>query len=277
MEPKDIKTPAEFKAGQFIQLKTGFNYGCRKGYVYQITRVNGDYIVAAKMGKGYKNMLTGNIAGNSFNVMSDRLKNWIEKGAISFVELTEVTKTEEYTSTVRRPKKQTGISTEIVEDNTQQANDKQYTITKDIDTRDNSDLWVVKFVDRMDREEYKETANAIKTIGGYYSKFKKGFIFKEDPAEKLDQLFGSSTTQEAEPQENEEEATTMADYIVDTSTEIIAKLHMPQGNYIYDSEYKKQMAEFVKQNISKITQLVISKIPFKDLRLLVEKINEEAA
>lgn len=58
-------------------------------------------------------------------------------------------------------------------------------IIADKDTRDNSDLWVVKIKDRVDREKYIELSTNFKKLGGYWSRFKNGFIFKEDPTAKL--------------------------------------------------------------------------------------------
>ena len=60
-----------------------------------------------------------------------------------------------------------------------------YKITKGEDTRDGSDLWVVRIVETLDREAYKAEAAAMKDHGGYYSKFKHGFIFRFDPTEIL--------------------------------------------------------------------------------------------
>jgi len=57
-----------------------------------------------------------------------------------------------------------------------------YTITEEKDTRDNSDLWVMRITDRLSTEAYQATATALKKIGGCYSRFKKGFIFKSEPA-----------------------------------------------------------------------------------------------
>jgi hypothetical protein len=61
----------------------------------------------------------------------------------------------------------------------------EYTITEDMDTRDDSKLWVVKFTERMGRDEYLKTAATLKKIGGYWSKFKRGFIFRNNPADAL--------------------------------------------------------------------------------------------
>ena len=202
LEPKEIEAPTEFKEGQRFILKAGFNYGCYRGAVYQIDRISeAKTIHSYKMGIGYKNVCKGNVRGNSFSCTSDKLKMWVEKGAIAFIELVEVEKTEEYTSSIRRPKKQTGVSTEVREPQAgaQESNTpKDYTITPDTDTRDNSLLWVVRFTETMSREAYKETAAIIKTLGGYYSKFKHGFIFKEDPTDRLNNQFNEDHAESEE-------------------------------------------------------------------------------
>lgn len=60
-----------------------------------------------------------------------------------------------------------------------------YTIKADKDTRDGSDLWVVSLNDRVTREEFTQIKKSMKALGGYWSNFKKGFIFKEDPTAQL--------------------------------------------------------------------------------------------
>ena len=60
-----------------------------------------------------------------------------------------------------------------------------YKITKGEDTRDGSILWVVRIVETLDEAEYIAENNRMKGLGGYYSKFKHGFIFKFDPTKKL--------------------------------------------------------------------------------------------
>ncbi|SET71886.1 hypothetical protein SAMN05216521_102071 [Enterocloster clostridioformis] len=60
-----------------------------------------------------------------------------------------------------------------------------YKITKGEDTRDGSELWLVRIEETLDREAYKAEAAAMKERGGYYSKFRKAFIFRFDPTEIL--------------------------------------------------------------------------------------------
>lgn len=57
----------------------------------------------------------------------------------------------------------------------------QYTIIQDVDTRDNSVLWVVKPNTFLGKDKFSEVNDAMKKIGGYYSKFKHGFIFRKEP------------------------------------------------------------------------------------------------
>lgn len=59
------------------------------------------------------------------------------------------------------------------------------TVSEGEDTRDLSQLWVVRINETLDKEEYIKMNNTMKELGGYYSKFKHGFIFRENPTEKL--------------------------------------------------------------------------------------------
>jgi hypothetical protein len=60
-----------------------------------------------------------------------------------------------------------------------------YTVKNCIDTRDNTPLWVLKIYESLSREIYLQVAEQLKKSGGYYSKFKKGFIFKCEPCNDL--------------------------------------------------------------------------------------------
>jgi len=83
--------------------------------------------------------------------------------------------------------------------------DGEYTIIADVDTRDNSPLWVVKLNNRVDKNEFNNIKFQImKPLDGYYSRFKGGFIFKYDPTSKL---LGEQP--EGQEQEQKEEQSTI--------------------------------------------------------------------
>lgn len=87
-----------------------------------------------------------------------------------------------------------------------------YTITADTDTRDNSNIWVVKLKNRVDTEEFNRIRNDVmKPINGYYSRFKGGFIFKYDPTSKLMPNI-EQTAEEVTEQKQEE---TITDNVID--------------------------------------------------------------
>jgi hypothetical protein len=65
-------------------------------------------------------------------------------------------------------------------------------IIKDVDTRDNSEIYVVKIITHVD--DFKSLRDEMDAFGGYYSRFKRGFIFKEDPTEKLKSEFNDTGT-----------------------------------------------------------------------------------
>lgn len=60
-----------------------------------------------------------------------------------------------------------------------------FKVTHGEDTRDCSELWVVRVVENLSKDEYIRINKAMQAIGGYYSKFKHGFIFRFEPSEKL--------------------------------------------------------------------------------------------
>ena len=64
-------------------------------------------------------------------------------------------------------------------------NDISYKITHGEDTRDGSELWLVRINEALTREQYLAENKAMKDRGGYYSKFRHAFIFRVDPTEIL--------------------------------------------------------------------------------------------
>ena len=83
-------------------------------------------------------------------------------------------------SGVQRTQEKTEESTQI-----EQKEKYTYKITKAEDTRDGSVLWLVRILESLDKAAYIAENKAMKERGGYYSKFKHGFIFRNDPTEIL--------------------------------------------------------------------------------------------
>ncbi len=64
-------------------------------------------------------------------------------------------------------------------------NHERYQIKKSTHTKTGEDIYLVKIVDTLEREEFLEEKQKLKEMGGYYSKYTHSFVFKEDPSDKL--------------------------------------------------------------------------------------------
>jgi len=60
-----------------------------------------------------------------------------------------------------------------------------YAIEESKHTKTGAQIWLVKWLDRLSREEYVTLNNKIRSIGGYYSRYTHSFIFNSDPTEAL--------------------------------------------------------------------------------------------
>ncbi|MEG1353658.1 MAG: hypothetical protein RR255_00030 [Bacilli bacterium] len=176
------------KDGQCFVLKNHFTYGKKKGLVYCIHEVGEE---GKKYFKAYKMniKLTKECHGKAdptntwFIGNTDNISKWIGKNAISWCEIKEVSVSYEVEKIVKKVIK--ADKTNVANANDFNINNLTFTTTEDIDTRNNEKIYIVKVVEKLDREEYIFVSKYIKTLGGYYSKFKHGFLFKENPKDLL--------------------------------------------------------------------------------------------
>lgn len=202
-----VDTIGNIKEGQCFVLKSNFNYGRYKGLVYRIheTERNGQkhfhaYKLNGKLTKEY----TGNASRNNYWFIgsgdSECLTKWIEKGSIAWCHIEEVKTSYEVEKVVKKTikaknKVDTSITTETTQTEETITNAYTYVISEDVDTRTGEKIYLVKITEKLSREEYMVVNKYIKSLGGYYSRFKHGFLFKEDPSEKLN---GAVTKTEAD-------------------------------------------------------------------------------
>lgn len=187
----------EIKEGQCFILKSNFNYGCYKGLVYRIheTVYNTPEKGETKHYHAYKlnGKLTKECTGqantnNRFGLYNtEKFMKWINEGAIAWCEIKEVKTPYDVEKVI---KKKISNNTDekkadqtIVETKTTVKAAYTYDIAEDIDTRDDSKIWVVKVKEKV--EDFSALRADMKKIDAYYSKFKHGFIFKYNPTEVL--------------------------------------------------------------------------------------------
>ncbi|MDD5013514.1 MAG: N-6 DNA methylase [Atribacterota bacterium] len=70
----------------------------------------------------------------------------------------------------------------------QKTENTMFTITPSKHTQTGKDIWVAKLETRVSTDEFNELRKKIGKLGGYYSRFVSGFVFNEDPTDKLRSL-----------------------------------------------------------------------------------------
>lgn len=201
------------KEGQLFILKVNFNYGCYKGLVYRIheSEYNGKKSYRAyKLNGKLTKECTGNASRNNSwyigTADDESFLGWIEKGSISWCHIEEVKTPYEVEKVVKKTIKadhKEYYTTEGEQAATQETNINNYTyqVSEDTDTRDGSRIYLVKVAEKLSREEYIQVNNFIKSLGGFYSRFKHAFLFKEDPTEKLNAITQETiSTEESTPE-----------------------------------------------------------------------------
>lgn len=190
-------TTGSIKEGQLFILKSNFNYGCYKGLVYRIheTERNGQkHFHAYKLNGKLTKECTGNASRNNYWFVgsgdSECLTKWIEKGSIAWCHIEEVKTPYEVEKVVKKTikaekKNTTSTTTETAQTEETDVNAYAYEVSEDTDTRTGEKIYLVKVAEKLSRDEYIAVNRYIKSLGGYYSKFKHAFLFKENPAEKL--------------------------------------------------------------------------------------------
>ena len=188
------------KEGQLFILKSNFNYGCYKGLVYCIheTERNGQkHFHAYKLNGKLTKECKGNASRNNYWFVGsendeDFLK-WINKGSIAWCHIEEVKTPYEVEKVVKKnfkteKKNATSTTTETAQTEEINLNTYTYEVSEDTDTRTGEKIFLVKVTEKLSREEYITVNKYIKSLGGYYSRFKHAFLFKENPAEKINTI-----------------------------------------------------------------------------------------
>ena len=203
------------KDGQCFILKTSFNYGRNKGYVYRIKATVYEDGKTSYHAYKLNGKLTKECTGNAnqanhwfIGTMTDGFMKWVNKGAIAWCEIQEVKTPYEVEKVVKKVIKSNTNKTETKATETDvDVNKYTYEVTEDTDTRTGEKIYLAKVIEKLSREEYIKVNQHIKSLGGYYSKFKHAFLFKENPCEKLNATIKETenntvddTTEQAETQ-----------------------------------------------------------------------------
>lgn len=268
-ETKAVETTSgNLKDGQCFILKTSFNYGRYKGLVYRIhevREVGKKYFTAYKLNGKLTKECHGLASQNNtwYIGTADTITKWVDKGAISWCELQEVKTPYEVEKVVKKTlraekKPAQKNTTEATEKTSTDISNLNFEVSEDTDTRTNEKIYLVKVAEKLSREDYIKVNKYIKSFGGYYSKFKHAFLFKEYPT-KLLNISNVETVTESEekPTEATEKAIEIAQQEETKQTinyKITEDMHTKTGAKIWivspDAELNKQDFAEVKRKFA---------------------------
>lgn len=239
------------KEGQLFILKSDFNYGRYKGYTYRIHEtVHEDgqkrYYAYKLNGKKTKEC-TGQANKSNYWYIYDTEKflKWFSQGAIAWCHIEEIKTPYEVEKVVKKTikaekKNTTFATTETAQAEETSVNDYTYEISEDTDTRTGEKIYLVKVAEKLSREEYIVVNKYIKSLGGYYSRFKRAFLFRENPVEKLNGAV-MEITKESEEQISNTEKTEQKKETV--SYIITEDQHTKTGEKIWIVKPEKQLSK----------------------------------
>lgn len=237
------------KDGQCFIVKTSFNYGHNKGYVYRIhaTKYEDGKVLyhAYKLNGKLTKECTGTANSGNYWFITDNFIRWFEKGSLAWCHIEEVKTPYEVEKVVKKTikaEKKNTTTTEATEAATEETNVNNYTyeVTEDTDTRTNEKIYLVKVAEKLSREEYITVNKYMKSLGGYYSRFKRAFLFRENPVEKLN-VTVIEITKESEDQTRNTEKTEQKKETV--SYIITEDQHTKTGEKIWIVKPEKQLSK----------------------------------
>lgn len=183
-----IDETGEKKQGQCFVLNTNFNYGCCKGFVYQIQEIkyNDGKIgyCAYKMNGKLTKICTGSATRSNYWYIGsgehDNLSRHLKNGNISWCHIEEVRTPYEVEKLVKVDTKNRKSPEQP------QTEEKEtfgnYTVEKSKHTKTGETIYLVKPIEKLSEEKYQDAKKKMIENGGYYSKFVHGFIFKKFPS-----------------------------------------------------------------------------------------------
>ncbi|WP_252225330.1 MULTISPECIES: hypothetical protein [unclassified Clostridium] len=237
---KPVKVERDFvKIGDIVNYK-----GNRKTYCYwKVTYINEERKTFSyeQVGKKYQDLKN-----------PKRYYNYLSKlDQYDIFELKEVEEVETIEKWVREKTKTNKNETVKTKQEQPVQQNLTYTIEESEHTKTGEKIFLVRFNEKLSKEEYIRVNKKIKSLGGWYSRFTRSFIFKEDPTDILKENFNNTVENEQENC-NSEKIQSMCNYIVDNSSDIITDMKLSKTDYWNNAEYKEKLLEVIKKvNINK--------------------------
>lgn len=244
-------TTGSLKEGQCFILKSNFNYGRFKGYTYRIHEMTYEdgqkrYYAYKLNGKKTKECTGKADQSNCWWIYdTEKFLKWFSQNALAWCHIEEVKTPYEVEKVVKKTikaekKNATSTATETTRTEETSVNTYTYEVSEDTDTRTGEKIYLVKIAEKLSREEYITVNKYIKSLGGYYSRFKRAFLFRENPTEKLNGTVMEITKKSEEQTSNTEKTEQKKETVSYIITE---DQHTKTGETIWIVKPEKQLSK----------------------------------
>lgn len=241
---KPVKVERDFvKVGDYVNYK-----GNRATHCYwKVMDVNEKIFHYQSTGKKYQEVKNCKRYYNHLSKLND-LYDIFELQEVEEIETVEkwvkVKNTNNKTTTKKAEPKEVekNINSETV--NNDSIDFGNYTIEESEHTKTGEKIYLVKFENKLSKDEYIELNKKIKSLGGWYSKYTHSFIFKENPTQILQENFALNNEQ---VEGNQEKINSLCNYIVDASSDYITENELSKSEYWNDEGYRKNLIEKLKE------------------------------
>jgi hypothetical protein len=192
-----------------------------------------------------------NVSEEIMNYIKESIKSLENNQGLTVYEEVEIKTAIEESKEIKdieEPQQQIENTTEITQNN----NTTDFTVVKDVHTKTGATIFVAKLINKIEYAEFKNIELKIKSIGGYYSRFKKGFIFSEEPTKLLQKEFNNIVNETIEQTEQVKEVQKIEQpqIVINEDLARISKQNMSFNDYKEGSataEYNQVIEEVSKE------------------------------
>lgn len=240
------------KVGDYVNYK-----GNRATYCYwKVIDINEERqtFTYEATGKKYQELKNGKRYYNYFSKLD-------QYDIFELQEVEEIETVEKWVKATTKTTKKETVKAEAVQENKEEVkttettpiiNNVEFTVSEDIHTKTQEKIFVAKLVERVSKDEFMTILSKIKKLGGYYYKYKGGFIFSEDPIEILKSNFSQSELADQEKNISNDDIESLKNTIIEESGHIIENLNLVKFEYWNNEEYKNKLLQVIKdRNINK--------------------------
>jgi hypothetical protein len=188
---KPVQVERTLKIGDYVNYKGDRATRC----YWKVTYIDEKIFHYQSTGKKYQEVKNCKMYYNNLSKLNELYD------IFELQEVEEVETVEKWVKAITKITKKETVKTESATESKEEVKEEnktnvQFEIVEDTNTKTQEKIYVAKLVERVEKDQFMIILSKIKKLGGYYYKYKGGFIFAEDPTTLLKNNFSQSESVE---------------------------------------------------------------------------------